>query len=513
MKRLLAGLMGVMLLTLGGCMDIIREQPPLEAPLSDIRIGYEAPRGDTIAPRTLPTAVLHYLSQDADYLAAAITQVSVPSGQSPAEAVLRKLLGPAPDGYRDVAPGVELQRVSNPVTVMENIAVVSLSAAARQLSLQELFVARMAIVNTLTELPNIDYVQVLVEGREEGLDLEVTMPCGALVRHAGGDIGALWNQMEVQRVQSAQQGGAQGLLKSVVLYYPAPGGRYITAQVRNIAFATTHPSVLTTGILTELAKPVGGGAPVVPNLTEALLTQPEAVYLQDTQEKIIRLRFAPELEGALLRQEVGKGVFLAMLTQTIIGFVPGVDALEVYFGQERVEALEGAQTVDWQDAAYPQGLLRRAEFRDYVGTMVPLRFARRDGQGLVQVDRAVPFRQADLPRVRLAQLFAGPNAYEGDSQLLPVAPQDVGEQDVLAVQLIDDVALVNLSQHYAEGCASLSAQEVRNSVYAMVNTLADFPQVKRVALFVEGQQVERLSGQLECRGFFYPNPGIEQTTK
>ena len=84
-----------------------------------------------------------------------------------AEAVLRALLsGPAQSGLREVAPGVELQSGSNAVEVSNGVVTVNLSFQARTLEPQQLHAARVAIANTLTELPDVDYVNVLVEGRD-----------------------------------------------------------------------------------------------------------------------------------------------------------------------------------------------------------------------------------------------------------------------------------------------------------------------------------------------------------
>ena len=54
---------------------------------------------------------------------------------------------------------------------------------------------RLAIAKTLIGLPGIDYVNVLVEGREEGHDLAALMPMGTLSRLSTEDLSAQWAQL------------------------------------------------------------------------------------------------------------------------------------------------------------------------------------------------------------------------------------------------------------------------------------------------------------------------------
>ncbi|MDR3050129.1 MAG: GerMN domain-containing protein, partial [Oscillospiraceae bacterium] len=251
-KRLrLAALCAALSLALCGCANQLTERRAAEMPLPDIQIAYPAPGEDGVADRVLP-AVLHYLNQDATRLRSDAVNVTVRGGESEAEAVLRALFtDKVPDGLYAAAPGVQLQREGGPaVTVCEGVATVNLSASARLLTPRALYAARVAIANTLTELPDISYVNVLVEGREEGLNLQGTLPAGTFSRQAAGDVEILWQQVEVQQNQSA----AQGFTRAVTVYVPSPEGTLMLPQVRSIAFGDAGSATLIAAVLREVAK-------------------------------------------------------------------------------------------------------------------------------------------------------------------------------------------------------------------------------------------------------------------
>ena len=235
-RRLLAALLCC--LTLGGCVEQIEERPPSELIASDISVVYDAPQGDMTSARTLD-AVLHYLSYDGTQLVSTVRSIYVSNNMTEEEAVLRALLAdPMQEGMRAIAPGIEVQSGASAVEVSNGIVTVNLSSQARTLEPQELFTARVAIANTLTELSGVDYVNVLVEGREEGQDLGAQIPMGTLSRSAGGDVSALWNQLEGQRTQ----GNGSGLTKMATLYFPMPGARFMVPEVHSISSVSLHIS-------------------------------------------------------------------------------------------------------------------------------------------------------------------------------------------------------------------------------------------------------------------------------
>ena len=79
---------------------------------------------------------------------------------------------------------------------------------------------------------------------------------------------------------------------------------------------------------------------------------------------------------------------------------------------------------------------------------------------------------------------------------------------MLAVYEGLDVIAVDLSESFGRVIASLSPEEERAAVYAMVNTLTEGARSSEVQFSFEGEQVGTLAGALDMRGSFVRNPGM-----
>lgn len=491
---------------LGGCVDPLQERAPSESAPKEITVEAGAPRADFIADRQIE-AVLHYLSADGTQLRAQVATVTVRGGESEAEAVLRVLIGDAPpQGLRAPVPGGALHNAAHPVVVAGDVATVMLSPAARMLTAKELFAARMAITNTLTELSYISYVNVLVEGMEEGVALGGNIPCGALTRQSAGDVDAAWRQLESQQ----EDIGQQGFSKLVTVYVPAPGGQFIIPQVRNITFADAQPATLIHGVLWELSKGAIGLAntPALPDLTRYLLREPEVLAQANSAVRVIRLNFYQELDEALAQCGVSKGMLCALLTQSISTFLPNVRGVQLHIGVDTLTELGAADALDGRPISADIDMWSPDKFWNAVGAFCPIALPNQSGTRLVRVERPVRAVERWQPRTLLKQMLSGPQPADARQDLAAAMPQGVTGEDFLAISLQDGMALVNLSSRFAEACKGLSEQEERNAVYAVVNMLTEFSQVRRVAFFVEGEQVRSLAGGLELRGTFMRNPGL-----
>ncbi len=505
----LACLCAALALALGGCAGQLTERPAPEVALPDIQIAYASPIKDSIEERVMP-AVLHYLNQNGSNLRTGVMDVVVRSSENEAQALLRTLLAEkVPDGLQPAAPGVALDKdTDRPVVVASGVATVSLTSAARVLSPKAFFAARMAITNTLTELNDIIAVNVLIEGREPGTDLHGNYPSGTMYRQATGDVDTLWRQLEVQQEQVTRQ----GLAKAMTIYAPAPGGTLMVPRVRNMTFSSVEPTALIADTLAEMG--AGGlqvaGAPGIPAMLDYLMGQPELLPGEDGKGQLIRLTFLPTLEQALRQTGLSKGLLCAMLTQTLVRFVPDVRGLQIRLGTELIEILAVEETPDGQSMEFDGGVMLPAHFDKLVGASCRVPLPTADAQRLVWVGRVLPLEKIASPRARLDALFLGPTDLEKQQGLSAAAPENTSETDLQAIQLIDDVALVRLSARMAKRCEEMSAEQVRNLVYAIVDTLTEMRHVRRVAFFVEERQQPSIGGVLEMRGFFLRNPGITQ---
>lgn len=247
-KRCLAiALCFLLLPALTGCVsDLLVEKESTGDTLPDVRPGPSAPVGDSQSDRRV-SAVLYLPDAELTRLTAQDRTVSVEAGDSLEKAVVDALL--AEINASDFRPGqsVSLAPVSNAVEVTRDLVTVNLGTSARALGSEALFALRMAITNTLTTLTDINYVNILINGRDPGLDVRMLLPTGVLSRYPSTDISAQLTQVSVQR--SATDGELQ---KTVALYFPSEDGEMLLGEVRDVTFSSRDLALYAQVLLEEL---------------------------------------------------------------------------------------------------------------------------------------------------------------------------------------------------------------------------------------------------------------------
>ncbi len=481
----LAGLM------LGGCAGQISEREMIDLSQKAIEPAAAAPQQDGAEARE-ELLTLYFLREDGVTLQPVTRRVSVAGGVSRAQAALDALLGgPAEDERGVIWPDLGVSRSGRLLEVSAGVATVDLNAHARTLAQQTLYAVRLAIANTLTEFSEISYVNVLIGGREEGLDLSATLPVGTLEHTDDPDVSARYNRLHEQRLS----GGGVTLLTT--LYFPTADGKMILPEVRNIAYAQVSPIEYLYTILGEMGKGASLAlcAKEIPAPLEYIEEMPEIVRTEDGY-LAIELCFDRQLQEDLKQNGMTLGVYMAMLSDTLMGFVPGVEGLKVSVGDRGIAALLEEETPDGRGIEFEHGLATRNDFIGYVGAPVTL-YVRREN-GLAKMQQTIEHSSAGDGRARLEALM----------KTADTLPDGLGPEDILAVHEGTEVISVNLSAAFAKAMQSLTHEQERTAVYAMVNTLTEGKPASRVEFFFEGEQVSMLAGALEMRGAFVRNPGM-----
>ncbi|MED9821329.1 MAG: GerMN domain-containing protein [Christensenellales bacterium] len=471
----LAAYLAAVLLLLSGCVSQMEERGMVDLSQMEMSAEPDAPAADGVQAATL-RCTLYFLSEDGGRLIPVTREVTVENGKSRAQAALEALLGGPQEGEKGVSwPDLGAVRGERLLEVSCGVAMVDLPARVRTLSQEMLYAVRMAIANTLTEFSEISYVNVLIGGREEGLDLGATLPVGTLTRVEDLDVRARYARLHEQRLSQS------GVTLLTTLYFPAAEGELLVPEVRNIAYARVSPIEYLYTLLTEMGK--GAGlllcAQGVPAPMDFIEEMPEIVRTEDGY-MAIELQFSAALMGAIDEAGLTRETYMAMLTDTLMGFVPGVEGLKVTVGGEVVSPL-----------------LTRRDFAGCIGAPTTLYVA--EGSQLRRVQRVLPQNKADDARTRLETLMALENS---------ALPKGLTQEDVLAVYAGAQTIAVNLSARFRDALAGMTPEQERTAVYAMVNTLTEGVQAERTAFFFEGEQVQTLAGGLELRGEFVRNPGM-----
>ncbi|GFO70004.1 sporulation protein [Geomonas limicola] len=136
--------------------------------------------------------------------------------------------------------------------------------------------------------------------------------------------------------------------------------------------------------------------------------------------------------------------------------------------------------------------------------VVNLFFASPDGDRLVREGREVEIEEeteADIESV-VDELVRGPLG-----ELGPTLPPNTR---ILGVQLKGDQAFIDFGPELQQGLPEGSSAELV-AAYSLVDTVtANFPQVKKVQILVNGVAVETLKGHLDIRYPLVPDYSLEQ---
>lgn len=344
-----------------------------------IETGADVPTQDAFAAET-QMATLYLLSADGDRLVPVPAEVTMRDGESLAQAALTALLDGAKLGGTDATWPMNGEGKAPTLSVSDGIATVNLPARYRALEPKTLFAVRQAVANTLGSLSGIAYVNVLIGGREEGLDLGATTPVGTLTRIDDLDVQGRYNRLDDQRLSGA------GYTRLTTLFFPSADGKMLLPVVRTLAYDAGAAAIDCLYTVLEALGSVSADELIeqhVPEPMGYISEMPEIVRMPETGEQAIEIRFSGELTQALEEQKLTLGVYLGMLTRTLMGVVPGVDGVHVLIDGAAVTGLDAEKTLDGEALAFKNELMQSDDFLSWIGAPV------------IVYDGAEPERQAD----------------------------------------------------------------------------------------------------------------------
>ena len=473
---------------------------------------FVAPIGDAALEYVAPTT-LYLPRHDGARLTTVTTDVTYSAARPHAESVVRALLGYAGDGVASGVGGDTKLSLygANPVEISNGVATVNLAASALQLDRKEYYVACQCIANTLTELDDVQSVNVQVMDKQIGLDIASTLPTGAFSRSFGDDAGAVYEQTLTQRAASDEDATEKRLTAAVTLYFPMTIDDGVMPETRSISFTGQLPSDMIAGILAEMA--LGAQAvehsPALPLLADLLTEAPAVTEPSDGSGQIVTLRFAYNFDDMLEAFGYTRASCMAALCYTLCTFLPNVAGVTVHVGDERVDELALA---DGTTLTLKDGVQRRADFAASLLANCTLYLAR--GGKLAQVRRPVYYYQAANPRALLLELAKGPRDGDSVTDAEPVMPVNaLRDADMLGLSLSGGTLLVNFAKTFENLGEGFTGAQDRLLAYALVNTLACNDRVKAVRFFVTGEPPKGFTDEIYWAGDFYRNLGLAENAE
>ncbi len=450
------------------------------------------------------TALLYLPSLDASQLLAVPCTVSLTPFRHSAMTLCEALLShPGTDSASSLGGGVELALSdTEAVEVSGRVATVSLGASALRLTYEQLFTVGQALADTLGQDGDVQFVNLLISGRQPGLNVASTLPAGCYQPNTREDLGTLWARASAPLTQNRRSFAA-------ALYFPAPSGKGILCEARTLSFASQEVPGMAMALLDALSAGAETlpASPRCPDL-RSLLSSPPAVD-ESGGSRRLSLRFSEQLNGALIDAGITRSVMMASLVYTMTTFLPGLSGVEVYIGQERIDTLtpSGVYSGAGEVIAFQDGLMRRKDFSSFLLAECALYFA--DAQGkLIRVFRPVPFYLSSSARALVEQLMLGPQPFDSRTGLSPVLPEELRPADLLGTALEDHTAVLNFSARLSVLAENMDGDEEKRMIYALVNTLCELPGVKKASFFVQGRQPDTLAGAVYLPGDFLPNEDL-----
>lgn len=487
-----------LVLAMGGCAskDMATEKTVLPAP-----VPAQAPRNDS-RQDVERTALLYLPSVDGDKLVTVPVEAGFSVSRHPAEKLCRLLLEHPGNEYALSLPREATLSDVHPVEVSGNTATVILAAGALRLSQEEVLVVSQALANTLGQLEDVQYVNVLINGVQPGLDLAATQPAGCYQPVAQMEMSAQRN-----RAVSGKNTSRQTI--STALYYPLAGARGIVCEARPLSFdSLAYADVLKT-LLSALAEgpQVLQGIPGYPDFFSYLIEEP--LVAEENGTKYVALHFDAALNEAIIEHGITRSVMSASLVYTFTTFIPGVEGVKIRIGEERIGSLTPAATLSGagETIVFEDELMRRDDFSGFLLSGCTLHFSGTDGK-LHRVIRMVPYYESRNVRFLVGQLMQGSQDYDSAENLLPVLPQGIRDADLLGVAMEEDTLVLHFSDHLAALSQGMDERQERNMIYAMVNTLCELPGVKKVRFMINDRQPDTLAGALYLPGSFLPSRDI-----
>lgn len=495
-------------LGLTGCVSsnglpITDDMPSMTLPPAEV--SYAAPIGDA-ALEYSETAVLYLPSYDGISLTPVETTVSYSLVRPRAESLVRALLSHAGTKTASSLGGdvrLSLHGIS-PVEVSRNVVTVNLSASALQLDREALYLACQAIANTLTELEEIEYVNILVVDKPVGVDVANTLPMGAFKHSDATDLGAVYEQALSRRVGTTESVLDKPFSANITLYFPLTDTRGMVSEVQTMSFENQLLSDMVIAILRKLSSGPESDAlrsPALPLLADLMTSKPVLRESEETGGNIIVLDFAHNLDDMLDAYGISRDQCLASLCYTFSTFFPNVSGVSLSINGTPVDELLLTENDEETQAA---GTVVRSDFSDRLYDFCTLYFP--DETGILRASlRPVAYYQARNPRFLLTELAKGPQACDSASDLRPIMKKEaITDTALLGFSLTDCTLLVNFSPAFEEIGHGMDGDSERALAYAMVNTLCVNPRIRSVCFFQAGSQFDGFSGEIYWRGLFYP---------
>jgi len=375
--------------------------------------------------------------------------------------------------------------------ISRNVANINFSKEFLKLTPDEQMIARVALSCTLYDLEQVEYINIFVEGILMGYEGK---PLGMIsYRRYSSDLNALLARMQMEPEQ--QVNNAQSY--SAALYFMDSTSQYILPEVRKISLDKED---MITSIIDELHKGPLASDTLVPVLDQNMeLAEKPSIIVNITGKKTVMLNFT-NLPDYSKTGPSTTALRFGALVYSIMSFVPDVENVVIKHNGTIVSEIPGL-------AGLQSGMMDMSDFSQSLGNSIMIYLRKQSRTQLIPVYRSVQQALTHDATSRILEIMRGPLSKES-TDVWPVFPSGITQQDLLGVKIKGEIAYVNFSENFYEKCDGLMQQNESILTYAIVNTLTQLLGVKRVQFLSDGKLRDLLSHTIYIRSPLISNPGL-----
>ncbi|AEE96106.1 GerMN domain-containing protein [Mahella australiensis] len=415
-------------------------------------------------------ATLYFTDKGFEKLVTESREIEVQPEQTLVEAVLKELFkGPRQPEHETAIPSnAKLLKVSQ----AENIVTVDVSKEFDAGDIQEI-VARIMIANTLTELPGVKYVKFYKEGQE-------------YIGASGEPLGLMTKMENLQEQQASETQAVDDTAAkkyNMILYFAGSQAMYVVPEVREVDVVGRRYAQTA---IEELIKgpTMPGLYPTIPNGTKL-----RSIKVEDGTAIV---DFSKEFKENHSGGSAGELMTINSIVNTLTEF-PSIKSVKFLIDGKENETLAGHVVFD-------QPFTRN---EDVIGQRIILYFGNKDANYLVPEYRDIQHNELNIVKRIVQELIKGPM----EDGLEPTMPEGLSEKDVLNAKVSGDTAVINFSSNLKTKHKGGSAGETL-TVYSIVNSITELPNIKRVQILIDGKVQDTLAGHMALDEPIMRNPNL-----
>lgn len=370
----------------------------------------------------------------------------------------------------------------------ENLIIVDLSPEF--LDSEDLLLARVSLVNSLTDLEDIKYVRIYIEGTELTSDgTKDGIALGLLSKYPN-------NLDEIIALDSKTMQKSDVREIASELYFVDCQGAYLLPEVRNI---TVISNQYARAIVEELLKGPSsqdkGLYPIFPKGVRLL--DIKLIEDDDSENDGLELYFSKEfkdLGAGSARELTTLGSLVHSLTR-----LPNIGWIKIYYENDKGEYIDSPIG----NMSLTERLVKE-DFTDLLGKRIKIYFSDKDIKKLKPQYRAINKKELGIAKKILYELAEGPM---GEVDYERIIPEEV-PIDRIKVSMNGRTAVVDLPSEFYE----IQSKNNRGiiSLYAIANSLTDpinTENIDRVLFLMDGKQVDRYADMV-ISDPFVRNPAL-----